>query len=317
MKKRREFFKKCFEEGFLKKWAVVQILIILFFIPNPFFRIYSRYQPSESDIKIVDIRHPNQAALGIHPIVLPYTFFTFNVGFSIGPSTGELHTIEKVSQLKGYIPILSAIVFLFLYLFIFGIYKLKFSKNVFYLLVLNIFIPLIMALSFSIILEIRYHVRYVSDALPACLIVLSMGLEGKRKILFLFCLVGILLFSLSNFYFQDKYRKEDIRSAASFLEKKTSKNHAILLVGSRRAFEYYFNGEGSIVTFSRDEVKDSKKLSDKLNKINTYFNHVWIVSASPWRVDPDDTIATYYKKRYKNEDQKFYNGVNLTLYNLS
>jgi hypothetical protein len=174
-----------------------------------------------------------------------------------------------------------------------------------------------MALAFSIILEIRYHVRYVSSVLPAFLIVLSMGLDGKRKILFFVCLVSVLLFSLNNYYFQDKYRKEDIRSAAFFLEKRATKNHAILLVGSRRSFEYYFNGEASIVTFSRDEVNDSKKLNDKLHNINTTFNHVWIVSASPWRVDRNAKIATYYQKRYKKIHQKFYNGVNLTLYNFS
>jgi hypothetical protein len=50
-------------------------------------------------------------------------------------------------------------------------------------------------------------------------------------------------------------------------------------------------------------------------EIKERYESVWIVSSSPWRVDPKRMIRAFFTKRYRGADCKYFNGVNLIRYN--
>ena len=143
---------------------------------------------------------------------IPYTFFAFSVGFSIGPSLQELHEARSINALLNYGHIIVLVAVLFASLFVIGLNRLSRHSDAGWFLFLWLGVPIIGA--FAVASMTTYHVyntRYVALALPAYLIILAAGLTSIRRAPVQIALFVGLLFvngiSLYNYYFDHQYAR--------------------------------------------------------------------------------------------------------------
>jgi uncharacterized membrane protein len=163
------------------------------------------------------------ASSGFSWEVLPYTFFAYSVGFSLGPTVAELHEDRSVGFLLQFLPLLLAVSIIVGTLLISGIWALY--KNygvrcvVFFLLALVV--PLGGAAFFSFMPKGLFNVRYTILAFPSfCMFVGTAVAISYRKnkfvgIVALLAVLSISAASLVNHFANPRYAKEDIKSTVA------------------------------------------------------------------------------------------------------
>ena len=150
---------------------------------------------------------------------LPYTFFAYSAGFSLGPSVAALHESRSLDLLSHFLPSIMAVSVVFGVLIILGIGELK-NRNEgkwLSLCLLGLLVPLAGTMVYSIFL--RYNVRYTIVALPFFCILVGSGLAFIQRcsrpvyLLMMGSIILIIASSLHNYYANPAYAKEDVKSA--------------------------------------------------------------------------------------------------------
>jgi uncharacterized membrane protein len=149
---------------------------------------------------------------------LPYAFFAYAVGFSLGPSVAELHDDHSLRFLLQFWPTILAVAALWGALLAVGLYGLvrrDLERAVFCLL--GLFVPLAGVMLYS--LGLRFNVRYTMVAFPFFCVCIGQALaflSGRSRLLlgiFLAGLLAVTAWSLSNYYTNPRYAKADVCSA--------------------------------------------------------------------------------------------------------
>lgn len=222
--------------------------------------------------------------------VVPYTFYAFSSGFSLGPSTEDLHRSRSWATLAPFAPVILISLILFGGLFLAGLINLCRNSNTAPLLVLWMSVPILGALAVSFFTDLAYNVRYASMVLPVFIMIISQGILSFRKTMFQVALLLLVLvvnaISLTNYYLDPHYAREDARSAAKYLESAAQPGDVILVVGSPTALRYYYRGTQRLVSSGRLFNKDSPEAIQKLRAVIRGNNHVWLVAIRPWQTDP-------------------------------
>ncbi len=155
--------------------------------------------------------------------VLPYTFFTFSTGFSLGPSVAELHENRSFAFILEFLPLLLVIGITMGTLLIVGIwalYKLHGAKCLVFCL-LGLVVPLGGAVFFSLLPQGLFNVRYAIVAFPFFCAFVGGGLVLaflKNKFIGSIAVAGIASIcaaSLINHFSNPRYAKEDVKSAVT------------------------------------------------------------------------------------------------------
>ena len=152
---------------------------------------------------------------------LPYTFFVYSAGFSLGPSVAALHESRSLDFLSHFLPSIMAVSVVFGVLIILGIGELKNRNEGKWLsfCLLGLFVPLVGTMVYSVFL--RYNVRYTIVALPFFCILVGSGLAFLQRcsrpvyVLMTCAITLIISSSLYNYYENPNYAKEDVKSAIS------------------------------------------------------------------------------------------------------
>jgi len=250
--------------------------------------------------------------------IIPYTFFVFSVGFSLGPSLTELHASRSVdSLLKHWWSIVPAGA-LFAFLFVLGlnqVYREK-DRGIFILLwlgvpIVGVFIAATMT-TFHV-----YNTRYVALVAPAYLIVLAAGLRAIQRRRIQICLLAALLavnaISLYNYYFDPRYGRADARAAAQYLESAAQSRDVILAVGNPTALRHYYKGIVAIETMDARRA-DDRTVSENLQKIAKGRDRLWLVEIRPWETDPKAEIKLVLNKVARRTEHKEFPGVQIHAY---
>jgi uncharacterized membrane protein len=155
---------------------------------------------------------------------IPYTFFTYSSGFSLGPTVAELHENRSLRFILQFLPeiLLVAIVFgTVLLVGFYALYKLFGARATMFCL-LALCLPILGTLLYALAPKATYNVRYTVVGFPYFCIFLGVGLNyafQKYKptgVALLLAMLAISSTSLANDFFDSRYAKEDIRSAVAF-----------------------------------------------------------------------------------------------------
>jgi hypothetical protein len=133
-----------------------------------------------------------------------------------------------------------------------------------------------------------FNVRYVLVSLPAFLCVLALGLQAFRppvKQLLTVLVFGTLLLSLGNYYFNDRYAREDVRGAARYIEKNAVSDECILVPTVIEVFDYYYDGESPIRNVWIPAGTPQERIDEQLDKVFATCSTVWYVAAREWDHD--------------------------------
>jgi len=155
---------------------------------------------------------------------LPYTFFVYSAGFSIGPTVAELHADRSLGFILQFLPVVLLVGAIFgtvLATGIFAMYK-HFEMKSLVLCLLGLGVPLLAVLAYSLTAKGTFNVRYTLVAFPYFCIFMGTGLDflsRNSKLAGTVAVLGVLgisFASIHNHFTNPRYAKEDVRSAVKF-----------------------------------------------------------------------------------------------------
>jgi len=155
------------------KWLVLSWVLAAFLL-SPF--IYQVLNAHDSIPAITSSASRQNSAL----LDVAYGFYTFLVGFSLGPSPRILHGMDTISVFKTYWP---SILFTGVTLSIMSFFARQYLKNLSWrvkgILGAWLFVSFILVVLVARITGSILQVRYIIFAFPPFIILLSLGFRGK------------------------------------------------------------------------------------------------------------------------------------------
>ncbi len=252
----------------------------------------------------------------ITPGAVPYAFYAFSVGFTMGPSLRDMHTHTTLSSVLGdYWPWIVWVGLLFGIVSVVGFWGLVKSNRPWKQVALYLVLPFLFVLALCWQNAKAFNVRYVLVSLPAYLCVVAYGLQSMGSVwrrVFTVLVFGTLFVSLGNYYFNGRYAKEDVRGAARYLDEHAKKNDCILVPTVTGVFRYYFEGASPLYTIWAPPGTPRSRIDKQLDKIAAECRTVWYVNAREWVHDPDGYVSDVLDSRYRvTQEIDDFDGVSL------
>ena len=280
----------------LLKWMFCQLITAALFAGWFTAQYWERLGPALALEPALSARRLSGDKLQILDVAgtLPYTFFAFSVGFSVGPSVSELHVSRGVSTLIDHAATIIVVAIVFGGLFLTGLRQLSQRRSTGVLLVLWLVVPILATfIATTVTTFAAYNVRYVAMAFPAFLLVLGAGVVSFGRPVQTVVMTVVLVIhaiSLSNYYHIPRYAREDARSAARYLESVATPGEVILSVGSATALTYHYRGDLLIEHVNRGD--DKSKIIDHLQEVGRRRSRLWLVEIRRWETDPTGAVKS-------------------------
>ena len=261
---------------------------------------------------------------------LPYTFFVFSEGYSLGPSLSELHGRAGLAAVSGYSSVLVPAAIGFSLALVLGIVSLRRRRALLLLLGVWILIPLAVVSFFAVKNFKPFNPRYVMMCYPAYLILVAEGLRPGRGALkgpmlkvslirfaaSALVLVTVLA-SLWNYYQAGKYGKDDFRSAAEILSIEFAPGDVVFTEGTSEPLIYYVrhNREPIVpVPIYNYMIRNEDALAGFITKKTQQASRVWLVTSRLWDIDPDGKVPALFRCTFIAEKSFHTRGVDLALF---
>lgn len=255
---------------------------------------------------------------------LAYTLWTFSTGFSLGPSLSEWHDQDKLKILQPHIHFILPIMLLVSMLFLVGTAKLyKNDKKAFWFAILLFICPLLLGIVGSFISSVHpFNVRYSIISYPAFIILIAFGLIAIKNFKvhsFAFgSLVLICVLSLNNYYFHQKYHREDNRSAGQFLKTHAMGNDLVICSAGYTAsnLRYYCSREDIhfIGYPAKYQLVDPVQIKSDFDKIIAERDRFWLFLSRTFHSDPHGHIIKYCNENFYAQELHESIGVKLICY---
>jgi mannosyltransferase len=270
---------------------------------------------------------------------IAYTLWAFGTGFSLGPNVAELHMPERASILWPYLPMILPVMLVLCFLLAFGTIQL-FAKQreTFWVTILWILFPLGFALVGSIFTVHPFNVRYAILAFPAFLTLVSVGLVSIKHYgvrAFVTAMISLIsLGSLTNYFFNERYHRDDNRAASQFLSVHAVPNDLVIASAAYTApnLRYYYHGEpikivgypthngiGEDSSFHPDPpgalfVENDYSIAADIEHIIAGRQRFWLFLSRVFHSDPYGSIPSFLDARYERKLSASWAGAQLILY---
>jgi hypothetical protein len=181
--------------------------------------------------------------------------------------------------------------------------------------------PILGTLGISALTDMTYNVRYASPAFPAFVMLLASGLGCLRwqtsRLLLLNSVFLVFGASLYNYYFDPRYAREDVRSAAAYMKSVAQSRDSILVVGSRVSWEHY-NADGlQFRTIPRRILLDDHAdIHEHMQTVIGGSRFVWLVLVRYWEVDPNGRVKSFLDSEFSLVTHKQFAGVDILRYRI-
>jgi mannosyltransferase len=296
-----------------QKWIVSQATVLVLSVPWYYF-IFFIFSGHGGGVPWAGFRKE------VDPIVIPYTFFVYSLGISVGPSLADLHLSRSLDLFMPYVGVLLPACIAFALMFLLGLYSTGKDKPRLPFLLLYLFVPILGAFMITVLYSrITYNVRYTAIALPAYTIILAKGITSVRRkgwrLLLILLIVGFSAHALGNYYFNAKYAKEDARSAAEYLETTVGERDVIVVLEIVQALEHYYDGPVEVHGVFPYQLASIADLQNELSQIARGHDRLWLVWSRPW-VDPEASVKRYFDERYEIFDRQDFPGLQVYGYAL-
>jgi len=161
--------------------------------------------------------------IGFELAAIPYTFYTYGAGQSLGPSISGLHAHRGSAYLLQFLPSIVAVGLIFGVLLVLGLIALPQygSWPAWWLCLLGLSVPIAGVALFAVVSGFSYNVRYTLIAYPYFCILAGAGcvvLAQRSRwagALAVLALVSLAAVSLANYFGNPEYAKDDVRGAVA------------------------------------------------------------------------------------------------------
>ncbi len=220
---------------------------------------------------------------------IPYTFYNFSLGVTMGPSVDELK-MERMSALKPHLWYLLPAAVLFGGLAVFGAFRVKKESRA--LVLLWVAVPVLSMAALSMLNLKAPNSRYALIALPPYMLLLSAGICSiKPKIvrgLLLAAILGLMLVSDYQYFTDKRYWRPDARSAGRLVLKEAEPGDAVVVYALEVALLHYLRGGIDVLTPPTSAFHDKGTMEAWLRENTAGADRVWIVQCMAWWVDRED-----------------------------
>ena len=312
------FAKKGFRGWTVARWVVVSAVILVLISPWVY-RIYEFIDVS----KLVTPVRPGELTTAerlrgdttISAAALPYAFYTLGVGFSLGPSTRELHRDNSLGGVvRRHAAAIAWVAVLFGGLLVMGFVGAVKRRLPWAELLLYLFVPIVCTYLLNWQNAKAFNIRYVLLSLPAylCFIAIAVDTLGPRLRAGVFALVFLtLLVSSANYYFNGRYAREDVKGAVRYLEKHLETNECVFAPTVRDVVDHYLQSRAPLYSVYNDPRTTVEQVDGQLERLFAACNSFWYVRARPWVDDPEGYVWSEITRRYEELQSVEFNGVTL------
>jgi 4-amino-4-deoxy-L-arabinose transferase-like glycosyltransferase len=220
----------------------------------------------------------------VRPVDMGYVLFTFGAGFSMGPSTRELHedlSLRPVWKRKSEVVIAVVVLGMALAAGLAGLASAPPRSALFVLSCLAV--PVLGPYLLSTVSRVAYNVRYASGAFPAYLLLLSVGLAWwlRRRslgIVVAAAVTGVMVLSLVMNYSDPEYFRDDNRGAARILKRMRQPDEPLIVGVEDRALKHYYSGSYS--TWEHLAILDPSSAEGE--GVAVEGSRLWLASTRRW-----------------------------------
>ncbi len=310
----------------LKYWLVNYAIIAVLMIP--------------AILKLLTVP-PNASTFeSFHPLSIAYAVWAFSVGFTLGPTVSELHMPNRFDIVVSQLPSILMVMIIFCSVFLYGLWLLnKIDKSRFWAISFWFLFPLGLVVFGAIFTYHPFNVRYAILSFPPFLICLAQGILGLNRkswrVVAITAIMGLSLLSVMNYFLDEKYQREDTRSAVNYLDA-TALDGDLVIVSTaymvndlnfytnrnELLFEGYPVPEEPGLSVKNGEANQGvgnpfvtpNKLESDLRKIIGDRARFWLFLSRAFHSDPDGRIRAYCDDNYICEKIEQWNGTELLLY---
>ena len=241
----------------------------------------------------------------------PFTFHAFAVGYTLGPSIREMRTAGAAKSLARHLPELAWTGALFLILGVLAIRGAVRRKAVTATL-LALLVPTLVV-SYGALQNFKvYHPRYVAVSFPFLIALLAAGFADLRprvRSILAGALALTWLVSLQHHFFVPGYGKEDMRTAAAWMQARVRPGDRILAAGADDVIIYYYRGPLKIGRFWLGWAATPGKMAARLDEARRGADAVWIVWSRGEDLDPEGRFLGYLRTAFPAADHLSTEGV--------
>lgn len=251
---------------------------------------------------------------------LGYGLFTFNVGYSLGPTVAELHYLSASDAVRSHLPVIIFCAVVFGVLTILGLFNAYRAHRFAFWLLLSMFsIPICLVAVGSLMPGVGLTPRYLIPAVVPYWIVMGIGLEaaGRSRLAPILpaAVTLVIAVSLYNHFFQPACAKQDVRSAVNLINHKAQPDDAVIIssVELGGPFIYYFKRK-DVQYFGYPPslgMVNPKALAADMDEILANKEFVWLILGRTWSSDPDGLILQHFSDRHEAIEARHYAGVSV------
>jgi mannosyltransferase len=265
-----------------------------------------------------------------------YAFWTFAVGYSLGPSVTELHQQDRLGALYAHLPLVLPLALLFGALVLAGlVHAFNRSREVFWVAAGWLLAPLALAVVGSLVTVHPFNVRYMILSFPAFVILLTYGVAAfgsvRWKMGGLLALTIVSVVSLHQYYGDEEYHRDNNRDAGHYLA--AHGRPGDLLVASApytiASLKYYFGREDVQFVGYPERPKRTAMLrgeepggrwvnpqlvSRDMPELIGDRDRVWLFLSRTFHSDPWGHLPAFFDEHFERTQESSWNGTRLILY---
>jgi mannosyltransferase len=298
----------------LGRWVVAVFVVLLVF--SPWVReIMVRVHPEK--VVAGDAGAPLLGGADLSAMVVPYSFFAYSVGYSLGPSIEDLKTRRAQSLAdNAHWIVLAALVFAIPG--IAGIRSLLRTRpGLFVLLVIWIAVPFL-ATFLLVMRNVKvFTPRYTLVAFPAYAFLIGQGLSvlsRSRYWFFTLIFAGFLSVSIYNYFSSPAYAKDDARAAAATIAEGIQEGDVVVGVFTAEPLMHYLGDVSKVKVFGAGDLRTPEDMAKRCRSMSEGADRVWLSLCREWIVDPGGNILQWFDENMDLMATHAFPGIRLRLY---
>jgi mannosyltransferase len=252
-----------------------------------------------------------------------YSLYALVAGFSLGPSSRELHTVMGFGDLTAYVTPQVVIFWIVLGILLLRGIVVAYRQRVMRITVLGwLVLILVLSAGAAFWAEAVLYPRFLIAATPPVCLLLGLGIASQptlsRKLLALIAFMTATALPLQNALTDLRYAKEDMRSAEQYLSSVAAEGDIVVVSTGymRNVLTYYCDRSGAckadLIPYPADHRwTNAEQISEDVPKLIAGKTRVWLLLSRTFHSDPQGLLLEYFRSNNVIDVRGSWSGVTL------
>jgi uncharacterized membrane protein len=225
---------------------------------------------------------------------VPYTFYNFSLGLTMGPSIHELKEFHW-NVVAPFLPYLIPAMALFVATALWGMVTMRRTRGSYLILIAWLTIPVVLMMVLSLLNLKAANSRYATLAFAPYLLFVAAGIAAIRRKYPRWIVMGVLLFYCAhsdyNHFTNPRYWRPDARAVGQVLDQHGRETDALVACGVVEPVEFY--APGHVAIYYRPELGSLYEMSAAeqwLRETTAGKQRLWYVKIDSWWGDPGNRL---------------------------